>query len=56
MKLARIFAAASSGTNSQSTSPAETSYVFGVGMVDDDAEVAQDVDHDMRRRRSPGRS
>ena len=31
MKLARIFAAASSGTNSQSTSPAETSYVFGSG-------------------------
>ena len=28
----------------------------GRGMVDDDAEVAQDVDHDMRRRRSRGRS
>src|SRR6185295_15277458 len=31
MKLARILAAASSGTNSQSTSPAETSYTFSSG-------------------------
>ena len=31
MKLARIFAAASSGTNSHSTSPEATSYTFGSG-------------------------
>ena len=46
MKLARIRAAASRGTKSQSTSPARDLVGVGLGMIDDHAEVAEHLGHE----------
>jgi len=47
MKLARILAAASSGTKSHSASPEAISYTFGAGVVHGHADVAQNLGQDV---------